>query len=88
MENDDIKANERDLARVLSRVKWEFLWTQTIHFDFRQRVLRILCGYVDHQRRSPVRIMCGGLFADGHAGFASVTVVGVAFSDRHAGCTE
>ena len=40
-----------DLAKALEEVQLEVVWAWAAHFGFPQRILRVLCGYFQHQRR-------------------------------------
>ena len=40
-----------DLAKAFERVGLEVLWALATHFSFPRKILRVLCGYFEHQRR-------------------------------------
>ena len=40
-----------DLAKALERVSLPDVWAEAAHFDRLRKILRVLCGYFDHQRR-------------------------------------
>ena len=40
-----------DLAKASERVSLPGVWVLTTHFSFPRKILRVLCGYFEHQRR-------------------------------------
>ena len=40
-----------DLAKAFERVSLPVVWAWATHFSFPRKILRVLCGYVEHQRR-------------------------------------
>ena len=40
-----------DLAKAFERVSHPVVWARATHFSFPREILRVLCGYFDHQRR-------------------------------------
>ena len=40
-----------DLAKALERVGLPVVWAWATHFRFPRKILRVLCGYFEHQRR-------------------------------------
>ena len=40
-----------DLAKAFERVSLPVVWAWATHFSFPRRILRVLCGYFEHQRR-------------------------------------
>ena len=40
-----------DLAKALERVNLPVVWAWATHFSFPRKILRMLCGYFEHQRR-------------------------------------
>ena len=40
-----------DLAKAFERVSLPVFWAWVTHFSFLRKILRVLCGYVEHQRR-------------------------------------
>ena len=40
-----------DLAKALERVSLAVVWASATHFSFPRKILRMLCGYFEHQRR-------------------------------------
>ena len=40
-----------DLASAFERVSLPVVWACATHFSFPRKILRVLCGYVEHQRR-------------------------------------
>ena len=40
-----------DLAKALERVSLLVVWAWATHFSFPRKILRVLCGYFEHQRR-------------------------------------
>ena len=40
-----------DLPTAFERVSLPVVWAWATHFDFPRKILRMLCGFVDHQRR-------------------------------------
>ena len=40
-----------DLAKAFERVSLPVVWAWATHFSFSTQVLRLLCGYFEHQRR-------------------------------------
>ena len=44
------KAREED-AKAFERVNLLVVWAWATHFSFLKKILRVLCGYFEHQRR-------------------------------------
>ena len=63
-----------DLAKVFERVGLPVVWAWATHFRFPRKILRVLCGYFEHQRKSALRKMCGGAAPDHHGHPARVQV--------------
>ena len=40
-----------DLAKAFDRVSLVVVWAWATHFSFPRKILRVLCGYFEHQRR-------------------------------------
>ena len=40
-----------DLAKAFGRVSLPVVWAWATHFSFPRKILRVLCGYFEHQRR-------------------------------------
>ena len=40
-----------DLAKAFERVSFPVVWAWATHFSFPRKILRVLCGYFEHQRR-------------------------------------
>ena len=40
-----------DLAKAFERVSLPVVWAWATHFSFPRKILRVLCGYFEHQRR-------------------------------------
>ena len=40
-----------DLAKAFERVSFPVVWAWATHFSFTRKVLRVLCGYFEHQRQ-------------------------------------
>ena len=40
-----------DLAKAFERVSLREVWAWATHFSFPRKILRVLCGYFEHQRR-------------------------------------
>ena len=40
-----------DLAKAFERVSFPVVWAWTTHFIFPSKILRVPCGYFEHQRR-------------------------------------
>ena len=40
-----------DLAKAFERVSLPVVWAWATHFSFLRKILRVLCGYFEHQRR-------------------------------------
>ena len=60
MERFDVKTKEGDqgavasvldLAKAFERVSLSVVWAWATHFSFPRKILRVLCGYFEHQRR-------------------------------------
>ena len=56
--NGEAKAEEQgavalvlDLAEAFERVGLLLVWAWATHFSFPRKILRVLCGYFEHQRR-------------------------------------
>ena len=41
-----------DLAKAFERVSFPVVWAWATHFCFPRKILRVLCGYFEHQRRA------------------------------------
>ena len=51
-EGFDYRAGENeDLAKALERVSLPVVWAWTTHINFPMKILRVLCGHFEHQRR-------------------------------------
>ena len=50
LEMESFKYRE-DLAKAFERVSPPVVWAWATHFSFPRKVLRVLCGYFEHQRR-------------------------------------
>ena len=70
MDRFDEKAQEEDqgalalvldLAKAFERVSLPVVWAWATHFSFPRKILRVPCGYFEHQRRVQ---MCGGAAPD------------------------
>ena len=40
-----------DMAKAFGRVSLPVVWARAAHFSFQRKILRVLCGYLEHQRR-------------------------------------
>ena len=40
-----------DLTKAFERVSLPVVWAWATHFSFPRKILRVLCGYFEHQRR-------------------------------------
>ena len=40
-----------DLVKAFERVSFPVFWAWATHFSFPRKILRVLCGYFEHQRR-------------------------------------
>ena len=40
-----------DLAKAFERVSFPVVWAWATHFSFPRKILRVLCGFFEHQRR-------------------------------------
>ena len=40
-----------DLAKAFEHVSLPVVWAWATHFSFPRKILRVLCGYFEHQRR-------------------------------------
>ena len=40
-----------DLAKAFERVSLPVVWAWATYFSFPRKILRVLCGYSEHQRR-------------------------------------
>ena len=71
-----------DLAKALERVSLPVVWARATHFIFPRKILRVLCGYFEHQRR----VQFEGCVAEP---LQTISVAGVrCFSYCIAGCIE
>ena len=91
MERSEFSAGEEDLGAVAFGLgegarAGQSAWAT--HFSFPRKTLRVLCGYLEHQRASAVRRTCGGAAPDYHGYLARVEVELLASMDRVAGRTE
>ena len=94
MERFDGKAKEEDqgavalvldLAKAFERVSLPVVWAWATHFSFPRKILRVLCGYFEHQRSvqfegcaaEPLRTIT-----------ARIQVELLAIAHRVAGCIE
>ena len=85
--NGRVKAEDRgavalvlDLAKAFERASLLVVWAWATHFSFPRKILRVLCGYFEHQRgASAVRRMRGGAAPDHHGHLARVEVELFAF---------
>ena len=70
-----------DPAKGFKRVSFLVVWARAAHFIFPRKILRVLCGYFEHQRtvEGTVRRMCGGA-ATNHFGHLARVQVEVACS--------
>ena len=75
-----------NLAKASERVSLLVVWASATHFSFPWKILRVLCGYFEHQRR--VQFECGGAAPDHFGHLARVQVELFASADCIAGCTE
>ena len=48
---DDQGAVVVDLATPFERVSFLLVWAWATHFSFPRKILRVLCGYFEHQKR-------------------------------------
>ena len=76
-----------DLAKAFGRVSLPVVWAWATHFSCPRKILRVRCGYLEHQKESAVRRMCGGAAPDHHGFLARVEVELLAPTDCVAGCT-
>ena len=49
-----------DVAKAFERVSLFVVWAWATHFSFPRKILRVLCGYFEHQRR----VQFGGCVAE------------------------
>ena len=40
-----------DVAKAFQKVQLKVVWASAVHFGFPQRILRVFCGYFEHQRK-------------------------------------
>ena len=50
-EDEEAVALVLDLVKAFERVSFPVFWAWATHFSFPRRILRVLCGYFEHQRR-------------------------------------
>ena len=50
-EDQEAVALVLDLAKAFERVSLLVVWAWATHFSFSRKILRVLCGYFEHQRR-------------------------------------
>ena len=50
-EDHGVVALVLDLAKAFERVSLPVVWAWATHFSFPKKILRVLCGYFEHQRR-------------------------------------
>ena len=68
-----------DLAKEFGRVRLFMVWAWAAHFSFPRKILRVLCGYFEHQRRVQFEGCAGA--ANNHHGYpARVEVELLAFT--------
>ena len=69
-----------DLAKAFGRVSLPVVWAWATHFSFPRKILRVLCGYFEHQRRVQFEGCAAEPAAhDHHCYFARVQVELLAF---------
>ena len=73
-----------DLAKAFERVSFPVVWAWATHFSFRRKILRVLCGYFEHQRC----VQFGRTAPDHHGHLARVEVELLASAHCAAGCVE
>ena len=61
------------------------VWASAMHFGFPQRILQVLCGYFEHQRRVLLEGCVAGPLQTTHD---RLDMVGSALEDCDAGCDE
>ena len=69
----------QDHAKAFERVSLLVVWAWTTHISFPRKILRVLCGYFEHQRPRAVRSMRVGVSPDRHGHLARVQVEFVCF---------
>ena len=77
-----------DLAKAFERVSLPVVWAWATHFSFPRKILRVLCGYFEHQRRVQFEGICGGAAPDHHGHPARVQVELFASAYFVAGCIK
>ena len=50
-EDQGALASVLDLAKAFERVSFPVVWAWATHFNFSRKILRVLCGFFEHQRR-------------------------------------
>ena len=50
-EDQEAVALVLDLAKAFERVSLPVVWAWATHFNYPRQILRVLCGYFEHQRR-------------------------------------
>ena len=66
-----------DLAKAFERVSLPVVWAWATHFKKSREILRVLCGYFEHQRRVQFEGCVGGATPD-HRGHLATVRSGVA----------
>ena len=76
-----------DLAKAFEKVQLNVVWKLTMYFDFPQRVLRVLCSCLAHERKV--------IFEKNFSEPVTITSIlqgsiwsVLLFEDVHAGCCE
>ena len=76
-----------DLAKAFERVsRWSWAWAT--HFSFPRKILRVLCGYVEHQRRVQFEGCAAEPLTNHHGHPARIQVQLLAVAHSVAGCIE
>ena len=77
-----------DLAKAFERVSLPVVWAWTTNFCFPRKILRVLCGYFEHQRRVQFEGCAAEPLTTIMAIFAGVKVEVLAFTHCSAGCVD
>ena len=75
-----------DLAESFERVSLPVVWAWAMHFSFPRKILWVLCGYFEHQRRAQVEGCVAEPLRDHHGHLSRVEVELSAFTYCTAGC--
>ena len=77
-----------DMAMAFECVSFPVVWAWATHFSFPRKILRVLCGYFEHQRRVQFEGCAAEQLRTIHGHLARVQVELFASADCVAGCAE